>query len=222
MAVIIGSRNRIRQKPRRNYKSVVVVTDDPEGTVDSVEVTIQPHNGIVASPSTINLEKRRTRNGKTRYVFGRLDFENGDPNGLPFNISTTMKDHEGGVIGQTENFSVTAQDNDGINVTVVNLRQNDDGETYTMKVVVKGTNKGLVNEVAVFLTPQDGGSDADPEDFTCGLVNETATRKVYKNENVTFADPDSVIDMQYLAEITLSDESGKELDYLEFDIVGEE
>ena len=222
MAVIIGNRNKIKERPRRNYKSVVVVTDDPNGDVDTVEVTIAPHNGVVASPSTITLDKRRTRNGKTRYVFGRLDFENGDPNGMPFTITTTMKDTSGGVIGTTETFSVTAQDNDGINVTAVSLRQNDDGETYTMKVVVKGTNKGQVNEVAVFLTPQDGGSDADPEDFICGLVNETATRKVYKNENVTFADPDSVIDMQYLAEITLSDAAGAELDYLEFDIVGEE
>ncbi len=222
MANIIVNRTRLKQKKRKNYKSIVIVDNDPTGNVNSVEVTLQPSGGVVATPSTIELEKRRTRNGKTRYIFGRLGFENGDPNGSPFVMNATMKDATGTTVGTPETMSVTVQDNDGINVTGVTLIRNEGKDTFTLKVVVKGTNISQVATVDIFLTPLDGGAEADPEEFDCSLVNETANKKVFKNKVVEFDDPDGVVDMQYSVEVTLEDTNGDELDYMEFDIVAAE
>ncbi|ANH59285.1 hypothetical protein I597_0353 [Dokdonia donghaensis DSW-1] len=110
-----------------------------------------------------------------------------------------------------------------LEVAEITLTQNEDGETFTLSIYVSGPQSEIIERIATFLTPQDGGSDADPEDFTLNLVeNNTFDGMTFRNTNVTFTNPDSVIDMQYLAEITFLNSQGTDLDYLEFDIVGEE
>lgn len=109
-----------------------------------------------------------------------------------------------------------------IQVESVQLLQNEDGETFSFLVDLSGQDINTIGQVAVFLTPQDGGSEADPEDFILNTIEETPESLIYSNTFVTFGDPNSVVDMQYLAEITLIDGNGEEIDYLEFDIIGEE
>ena len=53
------------------------------------------------------------------------------------------------------------------------LLQNDDMETYEVSVSLCGAPKN-VSEAAVFMTPQDGGSDVDPEDFTLEFVDKVS------------------------------------------------
>ncbi|MEP3655545.1 MAG: hypothetical protein ABJO36_11680 [Litorimonas sp.] len=45
---------------------------------------------------------------------------------------------------------------------------------------------------------------------------------MFSNANVTFADPESVVESEYLVELTVSNPEGDDFDYMEFDIVGEE
>lgn len=114
------------------------------------------------------------------------------------------------------------EDTNTITVPRVSLSQNEDGETFTFEAEVTGDAIAAINEVAVFIIPQDGGSDADPADFTLTLVDNTFDGQLYRNSFVTFADPDTVIDMEYLVEFTFSDVAGNQLAYLEASVVGSE
>ena len=213
-------RDRIKRRNNGLEKVVMVVENDPNGDVENIEVIIPAQNGVTAVPETITLEKRNTNaNGNTRYVFRHLLMEGANPDGQIFNMTANLKDASGTTIA-TEAVSATAQSNDGINITGVSLRINDDGETFTFRTVVKGTDKATVTNIEVLLTPDDGGAEADPDQFNLSLTNETATKRVFKNLGVTFGDFDNVVDMEYIAAITLFDSNGEEIDYAEFRITG--
>ena len=76
---------------------------------------------------------------------------------------------------------VQSNNTEGIDANVL-LFQNEDGETFTTSITVDAENMPQISEIAVFLTPQDGGSDADPEDFVLPFV-ESCDRFVIKGNS---------------------------------------
>ena len=214
---------RTKIKERRNglYKTVVVVEDDPENEVATVEVLMPPQNGMEANPSTMTLELRNTNdNGNKRFVFNQLNIDGEDPVGQSLQLTVTQKDAAGENVGEPETIYVTAQDNDMINMTTPTLKINEDGETFTFKIAATGTLSPEVANVNVHLTQDDGGSDADPEEFDLELIRETENKRVFKAQEIEFVESGNVIDMEYIAVFTFFDTNGEELDYAEFRIVG--
>jgi len=223
MANIINSRSKLRQRNNgRSYRSVVVVENDPEGTVDTVEVKLAPNGDITPQPGTMILQEKNTnKNGQTRYVFACLVFEGGNPDGKAFSFTATMRDSAGKQIGESSTTQVTAQDNDGINVATPVLKKKSD-ELFLLRVVVRGDNKDQVKGVTASLFPQDGGSEAEPAEYELGQTDSNEKRNVWKNTEITFLEPDNVVDMQYLCVVELTDGEGKVLDRLDFYITGVE
>ena len=77
-------------------------------------------------------------------------------------------------------------------------------------------------DITVVLFPIDGGSEPDEfEQVDFGFL-EIERGLVYKKKDVTFIEADNVIDMEYLAVVTVTDAGGEELDYAEFRITGQE
>lgn len=64
--------------------------------------------------------------------------------------------------------------------SAVMVNQNADGETYGMTVSLCG-QPANVKDVAVFMTPLDGGSDPDPEDFTMDFIEKDIRADVSVN-----------------------------------------
>lgn len=336
-ANIKAGRTRLKQRPNGLYKTVVVVEDDPENEVATVEVAIPPQNGIEAIPSTMTLALKNTNaNGNKRFVFNQLHLEGEDPIGQSMQLTITQKDALGENVGEPETVFVTAEDvdqeegivaqpstikrnnngngfkvrtkvkgtdkdqvhsvnlifeepfegpapleleveatlvssnlttnsyrsqsinfenpeeaigyeytvvlnyldesgnpvgeqieqvvtidgNDLLNIKTPSLKRNEDQETFTFKMVTTGTLASGVANVSVHLTPDDGGSDADPEEFDLELVNELPNKRVFKASQIEFIDAGNVVDMEYIAAVTLSDNNGDELDYAEFRITG--
>ncbi len=220
MAKLRTGRTRIKKRNNGIYKIVMVVGEDPEGTVDTIEVSILPQFGVTPSPETFSLTKGATSGDNTKYIYKYLTMSGGNPIGQPFLIAATMKNASGGVVGATQNFHVTVQDNDGINITGVSLTQNAGAEDFCLRAVIKGTNFANVASITALLTPEAEGSVATPNTFELDLVKETSAKKVFKEKHVIFAVPSNVVDMEYIAALTLLDANGDELDYAQFCISG--
>ncbi len=78
------------------------------------------------------------------------------------------------IVGEERKEDIVGSTFSGNNFTgTARFTQNDDGETYELAVGICG-NPNVVNEVAIFMTPQEGGSDLDPEDFTLDFINKLA------------------------------------------------
>ncbi len=123
---------------------------------------------------------------------------------------STILDSEGQEIGsETVTFEVV----DPITFIEVALHQNKNLDTYTFLVDVTGADLDTLEQIIVYLSPQDGGSDADPEDFILEFEQETFDGRLYANTNVSFADPENVIDMLYEAAITITTSYGTLPDY---------
>lgn len=109
-----------------------------------------------------------------------------------------------------------------IDLNQLKLYQNQDSDYFSLEAQIDGNSANEVAAVAVFITPQDGGSDADPEDFILEFAENTFNGKLFSNHFVTFGDPDTVIGYSYNTELTFLNAEGDELDYLEVQIVGED
>lgn len=139
-----------------------------------------------------------------------------------FETSVTLLDEANQeLVTQIVLFDITNdEDTNTITVPQVSLSQNEDGVTFALEAEVTGDAISTIDEVVVFITPQDGGSDADPADFTLTLVDNTFDGELYRNNFVTFADPDAVIGMEYLVEFTFNSADGNQLKYLETIVIG--
>ncbi len=222
MAKLRTGRTRVKKRNNGLYKTVMVVGEDPEGTVETIDVIMLPQYGVTPSPSAYSLTKGETTSGDTKYINQTLTMSGANPIGQPFLITATMKDSAGLTVGTTQNFYVTVQDDGGIIVSGVTLTQNSGAEDFTFRAVIKGTNFTDVKNIDVYLTPDTTGSAANPDKFSLVLASQTSAKKIFKNQNVAFLNAENVIDLEYLAAVTLLDTNGDELDYDHYLILAQE
>ena len=81
------------------------------------------------------------------------------------------------------------------------INQNEDMETFGMTVSLCGEPM-KIDDVAVFMTPLDGGSDVDPEDFTLSFIEKSL------RADVSVDGGDFVFGQTILSEINLSANTG--------------
>ncbi len=220
-------RGKIKKKSTVGYKVRVIASNDDNDSSEDIpaiaqaEYTILPSGDVFPSPSNFPLEnKGLTDAGDVRFVFKDLNFEGGEPDGISFTTITQFRDENGADIGAPVTDYITVQDNDGLSMKAPKLSMKNDGETFKLRLVLKGDNIGQVEKVQVSLTPDDGGSESDPATFELTLTGETETSRIYKNNSITFIESDNVVDMEYIAAVSVSDAGGEELDYAEFRITG--
>jgi hypothetical protein len=137
-----------------------------------------------------------------------------------YRASITLYNENGETLDHAEFRIEGFEDTTPIKINTPSLKVNEDGETFTFKVAATGNMAQAIESVKIVLTPDDGGSDADPKEFSLEFVRESINKRVFNARKVQFIDPRNVIDMEYKAVVTLYDTNGEELDYAEFRIVG--
>lgn len=220
-ANIKTGRTRIKRRSNGLYKTVVIVENDPTNEVATVEFTLLPQNGVVPNQSTIVLEPKKIKpNGNIKFVNTELELTGQYPVGMDLIGTVVQKNSAGDTIGSPELNSVKVKDNAKLSLSTPILQINGDGETFSLNVIASGKKAYKVTTVSVVLTPDDGGSDADPEEFELYLTEEQAQSKTFMADMIQFIDPGNVVDMEYIAAVTFFDTNGEELDYAEFRITG--
>ena len=214
---------RTRLKKRRNglYKTVVIVENDPTNEVATVEFTLLPQSGVVPVQSTVVLVPKKIKpNGNVKFVNTEFELTGQYPVGMDLIGTVVQKNIAGDTIGSPELNSVKVKANAQLNLNTPVLLLNDDQETFNFRVAVSGKKAFKVANVNVMLTPNDGGSDADPEEFELVLTQEQVQSRTFMAEIVEFIESGNVVDMEYIAAVTFFDTNGEELDYAEFRITG--
>lgn len=98
---------------------------------------------------------------------------------------------------------------------VVTLVRNGTTDFYTVRVVVtaEAAFVAAADKIDIFLTPTDGGAEADPEEFDLFYVSGTTNEKTFEATDVEFEDPDGVVGMEYDLDVTIEDASNTQLWY---------
>lgn len=115
MAEFGGKIKRIRIRPTNNpgdYKVIVVVKDDTNQQVKEVEVQFnEPFEGPdpVQNPVICEFKKYVEERKKSRFVYKPETFD-GDPVDSTYNVTATMKDANGNVLGVPADQDVTVED----------------------------------------------------------------------------------------------------------------
>lgn len=212
-------RLKLRKKRTSGYR-VSVISNYSTDEVAYIELAMEPQNGVIPNATIMHLEPKNTNeNGETKYVYNSLYFEGEDPAWLSFMVTITPKNSAGEDVAEPETMYITVADtNDGLNIKQPFLKINEDEETFSFLSIIAGELNQEVAAVDISLFSEDGGSDT--ETFSLELFKEKPNKKVFLNQELLFSDATNVVDMLYLAEITLLDSNGDELDYAEFRIVG--
>ncbi|WP_299764191.1 hypothetical protein [uncultured Dokdonia sp.] len=192
----------IRIKGQVEAKPTAGAPTNSSGPINSR--IIIPEGNLDGTALEMTLVLQPDANNPDLYNFdGIYGDVNTDVLSTQYETEATLLSESDEVLGTT-NVVFDVEEGEIIGITQASLTQNDDGETFTLSMEVSGNSIELIEQVAIFLTPQDGGSDADPEDFILEYIDNTFDGRLYINNFVTFADPESVIDMLYEAEITVS------------------
>ncbi|GHC51041.1 hypothetical protein [Ulvibacter litoralis] len=184
------------------------------GPANNLTMTI-PENVTNQGAYTIVLNAKDGTDG-TVFV-GRLKGVEEIPAGTTYTSLVKAFDENGKEVASKEiTITVEAfQQPEGIEIQNHRLKRNEGEDTYTLRTRIIGENRADVAMVDVFLTPLDGGAEADPEEFDSYLVNTTEYNKTFKNKTVEFDDPDGVVGMQYSVEYALINAAGDDIGYIE-------
>ena len=226
-------RGKLKQRPDGTYSVIKFVPTQDQLMMDISSLVVTVGGTANSQPVQNQLVLGfvgETEDGYAKFKSNDLQFTE-DVVGQIVDIQTQFLNSSGDVVGQTifDSFTVKGPE---LAIKKSTLKINSDGETFTGKVVLD--RESLLEQdqldlvlapgatVTMSIIPDDGGSEADPETFELELTNETSTKLIFKNSGVTFIEPDNVVDMEYIAVVTVSDSGGEELDYAEFRITGQE
>ncbi|WP_299683376.1 hypothetical protein [uncultured Tenacibaculum sp.] len=151
--------------------------------------------------------------------------------GKKLTLTSIDKNKEGKQIGSTYIETITVSGtpiNELISISKPELRINKDGETFTMKVALKGNPKYPylkleMKDVIISskVTPNDGGSETVEDLIMLTYQGQDKDGLfIFESSTVNFTESDNVIDMEFLATVNVTDAGGEELDYAEFRITG--
>ena len=226
-------RNRIKRRNNGLYKTVMVISNEDPTLADVAIIELSLSGTSTDQPvqSTVILDYAGdTEDGFKKFTNNQIEYTE-DIVGQIVTTTAVFKDDAGNEIGQPVVSNLTVKGAE-LAIKKSTLKINSDGEKFTGKVVLD--RESLLEQdqldlvlapgatVTMSIIPDDGGSEADPETFELELTNETLTKLIFKNSGVTFIEPDNVVDMEYIAVVTVSDSGGEELDYAEFRITGQE
>ncbi|GHC43875.1 hypothetical protein [Ulvibacter litoralis] len=171
-----GKIKRVKIRRRRIGGYNITSKADGTGGINHYEVTINEREGITPIPSKfdLNLNGELDEDGFASFNFKALRFEGDNPEGKPFLIAMTPMDKNNNPLGDTEKVWATVQDDDGVDINNVLIKQTNVYGIYKYKVNLGGENvedianvslsvEGLDNEIKF---PVDGGAlalEADPD-----------------------------------------------------------
>lgn len=159
--------------------------------------------GKLISPSfeSPEFEMEVTGETSTKVLFDYID-ESGDFDGLnngeneTIVLSYFVLNSNGDVIDSGET-PITSYVDPAVQIKKPKLKINENEENFSLKVNISGENKNEVSYLMVTITPEDGGSETEAQEFLLELSNEGDSQNSFLIEDLQFIDLSNVIGQSY-------------------------
>jgi hypothetical protein len=199
-------RNKLRKKQTIGFSAITVVNDDNDDLVNTVDVTIEVINQEEPIPSPNNMALTLKSESK-RFVFNDLTFSN-DATGFSYKMTSVMKDINNNSVGEPLIETVVVEPSNDISVRSVTITQRQaNPELFRLKTVIVGDHSDKVASVDIIFSDFSGPEPIPTEvTLTDPIVN--GGKKVFKDNTLTFDDPNAAIYEEYVVVIDLKDAEG--------------
>ncbi len=201
-----------------NYRSTVVVADDPNGEVDHVVMTLSPstEGGPTPIGSNFALDLRLTQgNGDRQFVASDVSFA-GDATDYSYPVTIELRRADGSLVAPPVTSTEQVRNVRDSRVRTVRIEQID-AEQFLLTAVIIGDS--TVESLAI-----DWGDFAGPEpsedDFTVvqKTVKNNGAKKTFTYV-LGFEEAEAAIDESYEVIVNMLDGSGQDLGATEIDVV---
>jgi hypothetical protein len=211
-------RNKLKQG-QATYSAITVVSDDDEDQVSTVEVTLEIINPEEPTPTPNDMALTLKSENK-RFVFNDLNFS-ANAAGFSYKMTSVMKDINNKSIGEPLIEIVPVEPSNGISVRTVTITQRKGNpELFRLKTVIVGDHSDKVASVEVVFSDFSGPEPIPTEvTLTDPVVN--GGKKIFKDNTLTFDDPNAAIYEEYTVTVDLKDAEGTSLDISDHFVVVE-
>lgn len=199
------------------YNVITTVTGDNEDVVHSVDVILEQITPEEPIPSPNDMALALKSESK-RFVFSDLTFSD-NAAGFSYKMTSVMKDINNKPIGEPLTETVEVEPFNGISVRAVTITQRKaNPELFRLKTVIVGDHSNQVASVEVIFS-DFSGPEPIPTEVTLTDPTVNGGKKVFKDNTLTFDDPNAAIYEEYLVIVDLKDAEGTSLNSSEHSVV---
>ncbi len=210
-----------KKGPNGNFRSTVIVADDPNHEVDTVDVALTPV-GDAPPPTSGSFSltlKNENASGNRQFDTSAVRFA-GDAVGASYAVTSTMKDASGNVVGTpvTETVEIVGASNDGLldSVTVSQV----DPTNFQVQVKLSGDPAGTAVTAHVTFFEWEI-TEPQPEEIALLAPARQGHRSTFTDSTLTFGDPDSAVGQYMAGVVDLIDAEGTVVETSDFDLLVE-
>ncbi|NQX76726.1 hypothetical protein [Gilvibacter sp.] len=173
-------RGKLKQRPRVGYKVVTVVADIND-LVQRIDGEVFSTNEFIPTIDIYSAEATAFDGEDKKFVFNGLDFENGSPNGWPIKQKISFYDIEDQQVGTPQDLWLTPQDEDGVDILTVKIKQNGPRGNYKVKTKIQAVDSTDSSTVTYYFTAisEDGMLEKDK------TIGYEPSDRVYNFKEVT-------------------------------------
>lgn len=215
MAII--RRGKLQQTQTVGYNAITIVADDTDDVVNSVDVTLEVINPEEPTPSPNDMALT-LKNETKRFVFNDLNFS-ADATGFSYKMTSVMKDINNKPVGEPLIETVTVEPSNDVSVRAVTIVQRKaNPELFRLKTVIVGDHSNQVASVEVIFS-DFSGPEPIPTEVTLTDPTIDGGKKVFKDNTLTFDDPNAAIYEEYVVIVDLKDAEGTSLGATEYTVM---
>ncbi|MGK0386825.1 MAG: hypothetical protein ACI849_001444 [Patiriisocius sp.] len=187
-----GRIKRIRIKKRGNssndpWKMIASGADGSNG-IHHYAVSIEEREGVTPSPSSfdLNLRGELDEEGLGTFIFKDLNFEGENPEGKPFLLKLTPMDIDNNQVALQEEVWATVQDNDGVDINNVLIKETNIYGIYKYKVNLRGPNASEIAVVNLSVAGMDNDLIFPVDGSTIALEEGIESTSIWASIAVTY------------------------------------
>jgi hypothetical protein len=215
MAII--RRGKLQQTQTVGYNAITIVDNDTEDVVNTVDVILEVINPEEPIPAPNDMALTLKSESK-RFVFNDLNFS-ANAAGFSYKMTSVMKDINNKPVGEPLIETVVVEPSNDISVRAVTITQRKaNPELFRLKTVIVGDHSGKVASVDVIFS-DFSGPEPIPTEVTLTDPKIDGGKKVFKDNTLTFDDPNAAIYEEYVVIIDLKDAEGTSLGSSEQSVV---
>jgi hypothetical protein len=155
-----------------------------------------------------------------RFVFNDLDFS-ADATGFSYKMTSVMKDINNNPVVEPLIETVVVEPSNDLNLRTVTITQRQaNPELFILKTVIVGDHSDQVASVEVVFS-DFSGPEPIPTELSLTNPKVTGGKKVFKDNTLTFDDPEAAIYEEYVVTVDLKDADGNTLSSSEKNVVVE-
>ncbi len=192
-----------------SYSAITIVADDNEDVVHTVDITIEPITSDEPIPSQNDMSLTLKSESK-RFVFNDLSFSD-DAAGSSYKMTSVMKNINNEPVGEPLIETVIVEPSGDMSVRSVTITQRKaNPDFFKLKTVIVNDHANKVASVEVIFS-DFSGPEPIPTEITLTDPTVNGGKKVFKDNTLTFDDPNAAIYEEYTVIVDLKDAAGLSL-----------